>query len=222
MPDYSLQRPTPIQGVPTQAQQHQLQHHQTPLSGLSQASRQAKLETENALLREALAMSAQNCEALITQSNQSLAEVNRIVGTWIEWLKHQQQNNQQLLNQHHQNIQQQLNQLESMNTKFTKNLSDAITLTSDKLLAQVKSDVDIVIKANIKALNTATSQMEHTIANVTNYEGKLKTNLDKRIKAYDSSIKKLYQLNDGRELFFWVGMLGSIITPIVLLLNLIL
>ena len=208
MPDYSLPRNNP----PPQAQPHQppLQH-QAPLSQLSQASQQAKLETENALLREALAMPAQNCEALITQSNQSLTEVKQIVATWIEWLKKEQLSNQQ-----------QLKQLENMNATFSKSLNDVLSHTSDRLLAQLKADVDTAIKVNIKALNTATSQMEQTTANVSSYEGKLKTNLDKRIKAYDSSIKKLYQLNDGREWFFWMGMLGSIITPIVLILNIIL
>ena len=234
MPDYSLTRNNP----PSQAQQSMTQQsapqaqppqptqpppqQQTPLSQLSTASQQAKLETENALLREALAMSAQNCEALITQSNQSLEKINRIVATWIDWLKQQQQNNQQQINQHQQSNQQQLKQLENINAVFSKSLNDVLSLTSDRLIEQVTADVDTAIKANIKALNNATARMEQTADRVTNFEGQLKTTLDKRVKAYDSSIKNLFQLNDKRELFFWLGMGGAILTPIVLIISLIL
>ena len=110
-----------------QIQEVQPQHMQTPISRLSSASQQAKQETEIALLREALAMSAQNCEALMKQSNQSLEEINQTVNLWICWLKKEQQKNQE-----------QLKRLENMNEAFSKSLNGVLTHTSDKFTAQLK------------------------------------------------------------------------------------
>ena len=54
------------------------------ISILSAASQQLKTETENALLREALAMSAQNCEALMKQLVESQTEFQHKVMSAIE------------------------------------------------------------------------------------------------------------------------------------------
>ena len=76
MPDYTL----PKNNTTLPNQQSQQQPPQQTLSAISQlsaASQQLKMETENALLREALATSAQNCEALMKQLAESQAEFQR-------------------------------------------------------------------------------------------------------------------------------------------------
>ena len=198
MPDYSLKR----------SNQLQEQQAPSPIAQLSQASQQAKLETENALLREALATSAQNCEALMNQSNQSLEKINQIIAQWIDWIK----------KEHHQ-TNQQLLQLKSMNESFSKNLSDVLTHTNGKLAAQLKTEVSTAIKANIQAMENTVKSMEQTVASVTGYEKELKITLDKRIKAYNASIRQLFKLDDWRDLFFWAGTAGGILTPIVLIIS---
>jgi len=202
MPDYSLVK----NNNQTQIQEAQPQHMQTPISRLSSASQQAKQETEIALLREALAISAQNCEALMKQSNQSLEEINQTVNLWIGWLKKEQQKNQE-----------QLKRLENMNETFSKSLNDVLTHTSDKFTAQLKEDVDVAMKANMQSMESTVKNMEQTSAKVTSFEKELKTTLVKRISAYNSSINKLFKLDDWRQLVFWAGMAGGILTPIVLI-----
>ena len=204
MPDYSL---TKNNNSP-QTQPSQVQYMQTPISKLSSASQQAKLETENALLREALAMSAQNCEVLMKQSNQSLEEIKQTVNLWIGWLKKEKQKNQE-----------QLKHLESMNEIFSKNLNDVLAHTSGELVAELKKDVDNAIKSNIQAMENTIKRMERTASNVTNFEKELKTTLAKRINIYNSSINKLFKLDDWRQIVFWAGMTGGILTPIVLILG---
>jgi len=89
---------------------------------------------------------------------------------------------------------------------------------SDELTVQVKKDVDTAMKSNIQAMDKAVKRMEQTVANVSDFEGKLKNNLDKRIKAYNASIQRLFKLNGWRELFFWSGMAGGILTPVILII----
>jgi len=102
-----------------------------------------------------------------------------------------------------------------MNEAFSKSLNDVLTLTSDKLVAHV----DVAIKANIQAMESTVKNMEQTSAKVTSFEKELKTTLVKRINAYNSSINKLFKLDDWRRLVFWAGIGGGILTPIVLILG---
>ena len=222
MPDYSLQRNSP----PPQSHQ-QTQNH---ISILSSVSQQAKIETENALLREALAMSAQNYEALTKQLIESQNRFNIDISKQIAWLQNQSENTKytiftdmeeikKILLQSEKNQQARIANLQSMNDTFSKSLNDVLIRTSVKLTAQVKKDVDAAMKANIQAIDKTVQRMEQTAAKVTDFENKLKSNLDKRIKAYNYSIQRLFKLNGWRELLFWAGMAGGILTPIVLIIG---
>jgi len=91
--------------------------------------------------------------------------------------------------------------------------------TNGKLAAQLKTDVNSALKANIVAMETAINRMNKTAARVTDYEKDLKTTLDKRIKAYKGSINQLFKLDSWREMLFFVGTATSILTPIVLIIN---
>jgi len=68
-------------------------------------------------------------------------------------------------------------------------------------------------------MEAATTRMEQTAANVTSFEGELKTTLDKRVKSYRESINQLFQIDGWREAFFFLGTAGGILTPIVLILS---
>jgi len=59
--------------------------------------------------------------------------------------------------------------------------------------------------------------MEQTSAKVTTFEKELKTMLIKRINAYNSSINKLFKLDGWRHMVFWTGIVGGILTPILLI-----
>jgi len=220
MPDYSLQKNPPPQS----------QQPQTPISQLSSASQQARTEAENALLREALAMSAQNCEALMNQFIESQNHFNSEVRSQIA--RHQSQAEEtketlylgmdeikKMLQQNEKSQQAQIAGLQNMNEAFSKSLNAILIHTSDKLTAHIKNDVDAAMKANIQSMDKAVQRMEHSAANVTVFEGKLKSGLDKHIKAYNASIQRLFKLNSWRELLFWAGIAGGILTPVIMLIS---
>jgi len=99
----------------------------------------------------------------------------------------------------------------------------------DKLSVQIKGDTDVALKSHMAVIDTAfkkyqqsmdivSNQIDSTIDRLTKYDKTLKANLDKSVKSYRVSISRLFQLNDTREKIFWLGMLGGIATPIMLVL----
>jgi len=107
--------------------------------------------------------------------------------------------------------------LQNMNEVFSKSLNDVLNHTSDKLIAQVKADIDKVLKSNIQAMENTVKHMEQTFTRVSKFERELKTTLIKRINAYNSSTSKLFKLDGWRHIVFWTGIAGGILTPIELI-----
>ena len=99
------------------------------------------------------------------------------------------------------------------------NVNGVLTHTSDKLISQIKADVDIALKASIQAMEAATKRIEQTSVSVTRFEKELKTNLAKRIDAYNLSINTLFKLDGWRHMVFWAGLAGGILTPIALIVS---
>ena len=256
MPDYTLPRNTPQ--VPKQPISPQPQTQSPPqqvpsaVAQLSAASQQLKMETENALLREALATSAQNCEALMKQLAESQAEfqrqamdaiklsqkaymgVHHDLKTGLEkaysLIERNNQSQLQQINQYNQSHQNQLSKLAGMNESFSRNLSDVLTLTTDRLIAKVAADTQIALEANaeamtaiIKAMETAsagvTDNVEKFNTNLTEKYKKSKTVLDNRSKAYHESMQHLFKVDGWRQVAFWLGIGGGILTPIVLIIG---
>jgi len=133
------------------------------------------------------------------------------------------------IEQNDQNHLNQLSKLQNQNQLFSQSLNAALTTVVDKLSVQIKGDTDIALQAHMTAIDTAfikyqrsidsvSNQIDGTIDRLTKYDKTLKANLDKSVKSYRVSINRLFQLNDTREKIFWLGMLGGIATPIMLVL----
>jgi len=296
MKDYSLQRNTeapsttpqgqvtPTQAPPSQqsqgqnmpqatriqAPQYQPQQSISHMEQLSQASQQSKTETENALLREALAMSAQNLEALVKQSVKSQEEFQHQIEvryqrireetgatqiTLLEWVEEMRmimsQNNENytemwsnlegLMNQNHQQYQDQLIQLHNQNQLFSKSLNEILIGVVDKLVEQVKNDTVTALNSNMSAMNSVVDEnlanmrsvviehiesileahklMQECNQQVIDYDKSLKTKLDNSIKKYNTAITRLFQLNNKEKLYFRLGIFGGIATPVVLIVG---
>ena len=114
-----------------------------------------------------------------------------------------------------------------MNESFSKSLSDALTLTTDKLIAQVKADAQVALEANNETITNIVESMKTASAGVNTmvedfnknlhatYK-KSKAVLDGRVKAYHTAMAHLFKVDGWRQVFFWLGILGGIATPIVL------
>jgi len=101
---------------------------------------------------------------------------------------------------------------------------------TDKLIAQVSANAKTAFNANcdtmtniIKTMETAsagvTGMVEDFNKNLTAAYKKSKTILDNRAKAYHSSMDNLFKVDGWRQVFFWLGICGGILTPIVLIVG---
>ena len=101
---------------------------------------------------------------------------------------------------------------------------------TDKLIAQVTADTQTALEANAEAMNAIIRAMKTASAGITNdiekfntnltkkYE-KSKTVLDNRTKAYHESMLNLFKVDGWRQVVFWLGICGGILTPIVLIIS---
>ena len=277
MPDYSLQRNTAtqeLQSSQTRTQQFQQVHQQTtqpqskqqppsPISQLSAASQQSKMETENALLREALAMSARNCEGLMRRLIESQQEFQQQVRTEITiWQQnHMKMSNSMkrrleeislMIEQHGQTSQHQINQynqihqdqmqqysqsyqgqlsnLQSMNQSFSQNLNAALAHASDEIISRITADTSVAFDKNIEIMSDIIKTMELASQAITDSttifsnnlktaQSKAKANLNKHTTDYKESINRLFKLDGWRYWLFWMGVMGGILTPVVLVVG---
>ena len=137
-----------------------------------------------------------------------------------------------IINQHSQNHQNQLSKLTNMNEVFSKSLNDALTVVSDKLIAQVKEDARAALEANCNTMSAIIETMkiasdgvndmvEDFNKNLNATYKKSKSILDNRANGYHLSMAKLFKVDGWRQVVFWMGVWGGIATPILLGLNLI-
>ena len=231
------------------------------MSQLSEASQQAKLQTENALLREALATSAQNCEALIQQlaksqeqfqsqllknshelkqdtifTNDKLIlranELEGLISQSNEICQRFWYDQDETIQKNHSDLSQLVSQLQNQNKLFSKSLDEAIQGLACKLIEQVKADtvtaldnhmatLEIVVSNHINEMKSAYTSLTTATKKVNEYDNHLKKTLDKKIGKFDASIKNLFKVSGNEAAFFYIGLLGAIATPIILLLRLI-
>jgi hypothetical protein len=86
------------------------------------------------------------------------------------------------------------------------------------LTAQVKADTDKALKSNIKALADTENEIKKAVSRITAYDKDLRTLLNKRTKDYQTSINRLFEVDGWRQKMFWAGVIGSIATPIALII----
>ena len=92
------------------------------------------------------------------------------------------------------------------------------------------ADTQIALEANTEAMTVIIKEMKTVSAgvtvsvkdfnkNLTAAYKKSKTILDNRAKAYHSSMDNLFKVDGWRQVVFWLGICGGILTPIVLIIG---
>jgi len=104
---------------------------------------------------------------------------------------------------------------------------------TDKMIAQISADAKVALEANNATITSIIGKMDEASKGVTDMVDdfnknlnttykKSKTILDNRVKVYHTSMANLFKLDGWRQVFFWLGMYGSIATSILLLTLLVL
>ena len=117
-----------------------------------------------------------------------------------------------------------------MNELFSKSLNDAVTKTADEIADLSTAYIDKSLEAHTQSIDAIINKYESAFialathvddntGKLSKYGEMLQSRLNKSIKAYNSSIKGLIALNSKEKKFFFLGILGGIATPTILLLR---
>ena len=128
---------------------HEQQKQSSPRERLQELNRQSRTELENSLLKEALAMSSENCEELMKQSNLLLqqAEQNR---------QRDAEQNRKLVSE----LKRSVEQLKNCNELLQNAISGEIGALRDEVRENTVQEVKNALQANIEAIQRATKALE--------------------------------------------------------------
>ena len=120
---------------------HEQQKQSSPREQLQELNRQSRTELENSLLKEALAMSSENCEELMKQSNQEQvrAEQNR---------QRDAEQNRKLISE----LKQSVELLKNSNELLQDAISGEIGSLKDEVKENTVQEVRKALQANIEAI----------------------------------------------------------------------
>lgn len=179
--------------------EQQKQQQSSPREQLQELNRQSRTELENSLLKEALAMSSENCEELMKQSNQELAkaEQNR---------QRDAEQSRKLISE----LKQSVELLKNSNELLQNAISGEIGALRDEVRENTVQEVKKALQANIEAIQRATKALEKQSDILTSV-------MKQKIRELEDSKNGFFRYEGIKMYLFWGGMGCNILTMIILL-----
>lgn len=167
------------------------------------ASRVKPTELENSLLKEALAMSSENCEELMKQSNQEQvrAEQNR---------QRDAEQNRKLISE----LKQSVELLKNSNELLQDAISGEIGSLKDEVKENTVQEVRKALQANIEAIQRATKLLEKQSDTLTSV-------MKQKIRELEESKNSFFRYEGLKLYLFWGGMVCNILVFLMLLYGMI-
>lgn len=171
---------------------HEQQKQSSPREQLQELNRQSRTELENSLLKEALAMSSENCEELMKQSNQEQvrAEQNR---------QRDAEQNRKLISE-----------LKNSNELLQDAISGEIGSLKDEVKENTVQEVRKALQANIEAIQRATKLLEKQSDTLTSV-------MKQKIRELEESKNSFFRYEGLKLYLFWGGMVCNILVFLMLL-----
>ena len=162
------------------------------------ASRVKPTEPENSLLKEALAMSSENCEELMKQSNQEQvrAEQNR---------QRDAEQNRKLISE----LKQSVELLKNSNELLQDAISGEIGSLKDEVKENTVQEVRKALQANIEAIQRATKLLEKQSDTLTSV-------MKQKIRELEESKNSFFRYEGLKLYLFWGGMVCNILVFLML------
>ena len=178
---------------------HEQQKQSSPREQLQELNRQSRTELENSLLKEALAMSSENCEELMKQSNQEQvrAEQNR---------QRDAEQNRKLISE----LKQSVELLKNSNELLQDAISGEIGSLKDEVKENTVQEVRKALQANIEAIQRATKLLEKQSDTLTSV-------MKKKIRELEESKNSFFRYEGLKLYLFWGGMVCNILVFLMLL-----
>ena len=89
-----------------------------------------------------------------------------------------------------------------------------------KILCKIIKTVESILDVTKIASDGVTDRVNDFNKNLTLALKKPKITFDNHVKGYHAAMKKLFKVDGWRQVVFWMGLWGSIATPIVLFISL--
>lgn len=178
---------------------HEQQKQSSPREQLQELNRQSRTELENSLLKEALAMSSENCEELMKQSNQEQvrAEQNR---------QRDAEQNRKLISE----LKQSVELLKNSNELLQDAISDEVGSLKDEVKENTVQEVRKALQANIEAIQRATKLLEKQSDTLTSV-------MKQKIRELEESKNSFFRYEGLKLYLFWGGMVCNILVFLMLL-----
>ena len=178
--------------------EQQKQQQSSPREQLQELNRQSRTELENSLLKEALAMSSENCEELMKQSNQgqARAEQNR---------QRDAEQNRKLIS----DLKQSVELLKNSNELLQDAISGEIGSLKDEVRENTVQEVRKALQANIEAIQRATKLLEKQSDTLTSV-------MKQKVRELEESKNSFFRYEGLKLYLFWGGMVCNILVFLML------
>ena len=179
---------------------HEQQKQSSPRERLQELNRQSRTELENSLLKEALAMSSENCEELMKRSNLLLqqADQNR---------QRDAEQNRKLVSE----LKRSVEQLKNCNELLQNAISGEIGALRDEVRENTVQEVKNALQANIEAIQRATKAIEQQSDGLTSV-------MKQKVREMEDSKNRFFRFEGIKIYLFWAGMASNMITLTLLLI----
>ncbi|BEJ74306.1 hypothetical protein ACE355_009175 (plasmid) [Campylobacter coli] len=174
---------------------HEQQKQSSPREQLQELNRQSRTELENSLLKEALAMSSENCEELMKQSNQEQVRAEQ---------------NRKLISE----LKQSVELLKNSNELLQDAISGEIGSLKDEVKENTVQEVRKALQANIEAIQRATKLLEKQSDTLTSV-------MKQKIRELEESKNSFFRYEGLKLYLFWGGMVCNILVFLMLLYGMI-
>lgn len=174
------------------------EQQKSPREQLQELNKKSRIELENSLLKEALALSSENCEELMKQSNQeqARAEQNR---------QRDAEQSRKLIRE----LQQSVKQYQDSSEQLRNAISTAVGNLADDVGENTINAVREALMANDKGIRGATAALvEQT--------NQLITVMQRKVDELEKTKNSFFQFEGKKLYLFWGGMICNIITLILL------
>ena len=169
---------------------HEQQKQSSPREQLQGLNRQSRTELENSLLKEALAMSSENCEELMKQSNQEQVRAEQ---------------NRKLISE----LKQSVELLKNSNELLQDAISGEIGSLKDEVRENTVQEVRKALQANIEAIQRATKLLEKQSDTLTSV-------MKQKIRDLEESKNNFFRYEGLKLYLFWGGMVCNILVFLML------
>lgn len=174
------------------------EQQKSPREQLQELNKKSRIELENSLLKEALALSSESCEELMQQSKQeqARAEQNR---------QRDAEQNRKLIRE----LLQSIKQYQDSSEQLRNAISTAVGDLADEVEENTINAVREALMANDKGIRGATAALvEQT--------NQLITVMQRKVDELEKTKNSFFKYEGKKLYLFWGGMICNIVTLILL------